>query len=247
MDERLRKLEREAALGGLDAQAKLILQRLRAGELTEKRIRLAAYLGDGAARLALGKEPVRTELNLVALVAGLDRWNKMASVRTIIAGSRLVLPVWEAYHPENRAPRVAIEAAEAWALKPSEENRKAAADAMRRVQWGYDEPRDEADVSARAVAKAAWHAARAASGQAREWTMVNPRMRGEDPRRILSAQAAEIAWQGISICLGPAAYAEHNHGMSRFSATLGMESLRGAIQTEVVPWALERDDPLLRR
>jgi hypothetical protein len=52
-DQRLRDLEREAARGDLQAQARLLLERVRVGDLTEEKLRLAAYLGDEAAKLAV--------------------------------------------------------------------------------------------------------------------------------------------------------------------------------------------------
>lgn len=52
-DQRLRDLERGAAHGDLQAQARLLLERVCVGDLTEERLRLAAYCGDEAARLAL--------------------------------------------------------------------------------------------------------------------------------------------------------------------------------------------------
>lgn len=55
MDARLRQLQREASTGDLQARAKLLLGRVRAGELSEERLRLAAYLGDPASREALGE------------------------------------------------------------------------------------------------------------------------------------------------------------------------------------------------
>ena len=54
-DERLRRLSREAG-GDDDARARLLTERLRAGTLARTRLELAAWLGDGAARLALGDD-----------------------------------------------------------------------------------------------------------------------------------------------------------------------------------------------
>jgi len=52
VDRLLRELERRA--GGSDEdQARLLLARVRVGRLDERRLRLAAYVGDTAARLAL--------------------------------------------------------------------------------------------------------------------------------------------------------------------------------------------------
>lgn len=56
-DQRLRDLERDAAHGDLQAQVRLPLERVRVGDLTEERLRLAAYLGDEVACLALGDVP----------------------------------------------------------------------------------------------------------------------------------------------------------------------------------------------
>lgn len=56
-DQRLRDLERDAASGDLQTQARLLLERVRVGQLTEERLRLAAYLGDEAARVALDADP----------------------------------------------------------------------------------------------------------------------------------------------------------------------------------------------
>lgn len=55
-DARLRSLERSAASGDLDSQARSLLERVRAGTLTRERLELAAYCGDAAARLALNVE-----------------------------------------------------------------------------------------------------------------------------------------------------------------------------------------------
>jgi hypothetical protein len=44
-DQRLRDLERDAAHGDLHARGRLLLERVRVGDLTQERLRLAAYLG----------------------------------------------------------------------------------------------------------------------------------------------------------------------------------------------------------
>lgn len=53
-DARLRSLERSAASGDLDSQARSLLERVRAGTLTRERIVVAAFAADRAAQLALG-------------------------------------------------------------------------------------------------------------------------------------------------------------------------------------------------
>jgi hypothetical protein len=54
VDHRLRDLARAASQGDLQAEARLLLERVRRGELDEDRLRVAALLGDPAARGALG-------------------------------------------------------------------------------------------------------------------------------------------------------------------------------------------------
>lgn len=53
MDDRLQRRARDAAAGDPAAGARLLVERRRAGELTDDRLQLAALLGDEAARLAL--------------------------------------------------------------------------------------------------------------------------------------------------------------------------------------------------
>lgn len=60
-DEDLRALERAASGGDVDAEARLLQERVRAGELTEERLRLAAWLGREAACSASGESPVPTD------------------------------------------------------------------------------------------------------------------------------------------------------------------------------------------
>lgn len=55
-DARLRSLERAAAAGDVEAQARQLAERVRAGTLTRERLELAAYCGDAGARMALNVE-----------------------------------------------------------------------------------------------------------------------------------------------------------------------------------------------
>jgi hypothetical protein len=56
VDAERRRLDRESAAGDPDARARLLVARLRAGDLTRERLTLAAMLGDPAARAALAPE-----------------------------------------------------------------------------------------------------------------------------------------------------------------------------------------------
>ena len=51
-DEQQRELERQAASGDVEAEARLLLERVRSGDLAEDRLRLAAYLGHPGAGCA---------------------------------------------------------------------------------------------------------------------------------------------------------------------------------------------------
>lgn len=73
MDERLRALEAAAARGDVEARAALLRERVRAGRLEPERVRLAAYLGDAAARQADGR-PLAVPGDLHAWVQDLSQW-----------------------------------------------------------------------------------------------------------------------------------------------------------------------------
>ena len=75
-DRRTRELERAAASGDPEARAAWLGARLRAGDLEEERLALAAWLGDPGARLALGCEPEAERASPAALVRGLARWGR---------------------------------------------------------------------------------------------------------------------------------------------------------------------------
>lgn len=69
-DRRLRELERASAEGDLDAGARLLLERVRIGDLAPGRLRLAAYLGLPAATLAAPE--VTAPEDLIAWVEGVQ-------------------------------------------------------------------------------------------------------------------------------------------------------------------------------
>lgn len=97
-DERLRRLSREAG-GDDDARARWITERLRAGRLFRRRVELAAWLGDAAARLALGNDAptpaplpharasrgVTARRDVQAWADDLVRYGKSAVVRATVA------------------------------------------------------------------------------------------------------------------------------------------------------------------
>jgi len=62
-------------------------------------------------------------LDLAPRLMGTASDDKVLSVRLAVFCARHVLPLFEAKHPNDRRPRKAIEAAEAWCDEPTEVNR----------------------------------------------------------------------------------------------------------------------------
>jgi len=137
-DKRLRELEREAELAPDDvqAQAALLRERMRCGELPARLLELAAYCSAPGALGAVGYgERVRPgwpdiitapAVKFTDWTKGLERWGPRAEARAAVAASRVALPVWQDRHgadwersPDHEYPRRAIEAAERWLEHPS--------------------------------------------------------------------------------------------------------------------------------
>lgn len=167
MDDALQTLRRRAEQDPT-LRPQLLVARVRAGELAQDRLELAAYVGDVDARAALGwehGEPLTVDAGkLVQMpvgewVAGLRRWDEDAAVHAALVAARVALPSWERgeetcccgsgyrghgwgdghsfthvcdYYRNpldpapcecvSPAPRRAVEAAEAWLARPSEES-----------------------------------------------------------------------------------------------------------------------------
>ncbi|MBX3472733.1 MAG: hypothetical protein KF878_38260 [Planctomycetes bacterium] len=128
-DTRLRRLERAASQGDLDARVRLLCERLRAGELDEERARLAAYLGDPAARLLLGARApelplIRArgghELNQRRWITGLRAYGKPWLVRAAVALAEARFTAWDRWDEADERPRRALAAAEDWLRCPCE-------------------------------------------------------------------------------------------------------------------------------
>ena len=128
-DEELRRLERLAGAGDLEAEARLLLERLRIGDVSREGVELAAYLGHGAAGVVVpGVTPADPEP--LEWVSGLGRWGKEVAVRAAILAARAVLPRFEDVMTHEEGPRKAIRAAEEWLVHPCEAHRVAARLAM---------------------------------------------------------------------------------------------------------------------
>lgn len=107
-------------------EARVLLERVRVGQLPRRRLQLAAYLGHDAARLAL---PDSGQTNRPddpkRLATELWPWGKEASVAAAVSAVHLTMdePPWDA-----RAQR-ALEAAAAWVHGPTPETAAAASSA----------------------------------------------------------------------------------------------------------------------
>ena len=121
----LRRHERAAAQGDLEASVHFLCDRLRRGNLTEERVRLAAYLGDPSARLLLGdrapelpaiRARAGLELNQRRWVTGLRAYGKEWLVRAAAAIAHTRLEAWSQWDDTDERPRRALAAAEAWVL-----------------------------------------------------------------------------------------------------------------------------------
>lgn len=119
-DARLRELERRWRESGAERDhARFLVERLRTGELSLDRARLAAHLGDAAARAALGlaREP-HDLAGQRAWAAALSDWGREVPGRAGVAAARLVLPVFDrGLNPDPR-PRRALRAAEQFLVCP---------------------------------------------------------------------------------------------------------------------------------
>ena len=127
VDTRLRRLERAASQGDVEARARVLCERLRAGDLAEERVRLAAYLGDPGARLLLAERapelPViraraGLELNQRRWITGLRAYGKEWLVLAAVALAHARFAAWTRWDETDERPRRAVAAAEAWVRCP---------------------------------------------------------------------------------------------------------------------------------
>ena len=128
-DTRLRSLERAAAAGDVEAQARQLAERVRAGTLTRERLELAAYAGHVAAREALGGSrlvvtgkdgdglpvdlfeggPSVHRVHFWPWVEGLERWSRMrAPVVAAVASARLAAARDERGQHYNDCPDASV-------------------------------------------------------------------------------------------------------------------------------------------
>lgn len=159
-DARLRQLERRWRESGAERDhARYLVERLRTGELSLERARLAAHLGEPAAREALGldDEPADPGGQRAWAVA-LGSWRGQVAARAALAAARLVLPVFDrGLNPDPR-PRRALRAAELCVVCPCDGHTARAAAAGEHAEAvAHDD-----------AGTAVWEAVRATLGPASE-------------------------------------------------------------------------------
>jgi ankyrin repeat protein len=162
-DEHLRDLERKAAFGSVTDEASWLVERLRSGALSKDRLRLAAFVGSAAARLALGSEapesplgPTLNENDYAALcrcVAGLEPFGRETWVRAAVAAAEGVA----AETGLTRKAELCLDAARAWIRCPCDQH------ARETAQVVADQPADD-DRSSNTATRAAM----AVAGEVRE-------------------------------------------------------------------------------
>ena len=148
-DERLQQLRRAWDEGDLEAKVRLLRERMRAGELSEERVRLAAWLGDTAARLSLSGTVPAAPKGLLGMVRGLPgfprtdaeafaRVQESDGVTPLFwqVGARLGIAAARLSRARSGEPDP-ITAAEEWVLCPCGAHRKAAARATTHVVGEY--------------------------------------------------------------------------------------------------------------
>jgi hypothetical protein len=122
-DEELRSLARIAS-GDLEAEAELLLRRLRSGELTQERLQIVEHLGYEPAEIAVREGSSRRAMlprDWTSLAAAGDE----CVVRACVAKARFVLPAWRAHEPIDPGPAEALWNAEEWLVCPCDSHARA--------------------------------------------------------------------------------------------------------------------------
>jgi hypothetical protein len=166
VDHRLRTLARAAATApDLEREARLLVERVRAGELAPDRVCAAAHVGDVAAAAACDRPPAvlpplqhwRPEApessgrlharpeeaegpgELEAWAAELWRACPEAGVRAALACAEAVLGRWVEARLHDHRPQAVLEAVRAWLDEPTDERATAAAELGRSLGLDVDD------------------------------------------------------------------------------------------------------------
>lgn len=123
-DDRLRGVERSAALGDPIARARLLVERARRGRLAPERLRLAAWLGDPTARLATGEDSdetvahVRPKGRKDDWTRALAAWGQGAVVRAAYVVALDGMRHWRRHYRDDASLPGVLEAVAAWLRCP---------------------------------------------------------------------------------------------------------------------------------
>ena len=237
-DERLRDLERLAAQGDPEAQAKLLLERVRIKDLDREMLRLAAVLEHSPALTALRslqQQCPRQDPHLINQWVDeiLAPFGHTVIRRATIAIARLVLPICEGYAPDYDWARMAIVSCEQYITTLSH----ADSDLLTTI--------DQASYNLTELAMRLIHINQDPAHQA---------IRAIDCIRsatlsISSKHVGPEAWLIESLDKGCQALSAHpgDSGTETLTENLkkAMQTIHCAISEELIPWALGLRDPLL--
>jgi hypothetical protein len=126
VDSERRNLERLAAQGDPDAAVAAIVARLRAGEVDEARVRLAALLGDPAARKLLGPLAPPVPANARELARALGASGAETLVRATLVAARAMAATADPRTWNLSRALAAMKAADDWLRCPCPEHVEAA-------------------------------------------------------------------------------------------------------------------------
>jgi hypothetical protein len=123
-DARLQQLRRAWDEGDLDAQVRLLRERMRTGELSEERVRVVAVVGWKPACLVLGREADRP---VGLILESLERESQETRVRVAIAATRALDELRREWEQTTQTewkrlrPRECLHTAEVCCVRPSTE------------------------------------------------------------------------------------------------------------------------------
>lgn len=137
-DSQLRELERRwRETGAVEDEARYLLERVRAGDLEQEKLELAAYCGHEGARAGLGGSREQPT-DVAAFLSAISKWNRSAWIAAAKAACAAVHETLAAQvseeSPEDHARKVAVlarvlEATGCWESRPSAEASAALAEA----------------------------------------------------------------------------------------------------------------------
>jgi len=232
VDERLRKLEREARDGDPAQRARYLLECVRAGRFERGRLQLAAYLGDPGARQALGEDAPIIPRDLALWIDGLAAWENVEVVaRSCAALCRMTVEFWRDMDPTDECGALSLLTRfEVWILAPCEvTNERLIAAAV--PVWQTQRETKLPPLGAATTALLASASLARDEGRALKKLLWEELGQGLQTQRLLTdpARRAAIA---VRECLG------RSMGPDPDAA------IRAAIARELIPWVLGEGDPL---